>query len=219
MQEPLPKKAKTSSASAKTTKDTPPPQVADAAATRTSKGSKPSAATQDAATEPEVPLEHNDLETTSHHALFLTNPNFQVKTAFADLVEQDSGLKRRPEMQILRSSPWTIDDELKQLGAFLTVGGVTFSLDNLGRFGHLVSRRLVHDDSDMAVSDPDLAPSLDCISCQVRGLTCTAGSRLGGPCQGCTQSHRTCPSALHLELQSDRLQELPKAVQSLPGSK
>ncbi|KAJ3727040.1 hypothetical protein C8R42DRAFT_639433 [Lentinula raphanica] len=65
MQEPLPKKAKTSSASAKTTKDTPPPQVADAAATRTSKGSKPSAATQDAATEPEVPLEHNDLETTS----------------------------------------------------------------------------------------------------------------------------------------------------------
>ncbi|KAJ3965919.1 hypothetical protein EV361DRAFT_613523 [Lentinula raphanica] len=121
-------------------------------------------------------------------------------------------------MQILRSSPWTIDDELKQLGAFLTVGGVSFSLDNLGRFGHLISRHLIwHEDSEMAVSDPDLAPTLDCVSCQVRGLTCTAGSRLGGPCQGCTQSHRTCPSALHLELQSDLLQELPTAVQSLPG--
>ncbi|KAJ3816466.1 hypothetical protein F5880DRAFT_1619293 [Lentinula raphanica] len=197
MQASLPKKAKTSTASAKTTKETPPPQVADTAAARTSKGSKSSVAMQDVAMEPEVQLEHNDLDTTTHHSLFLTNPNFQVKTAFADLVEQDSGLKRRPEMQILRSSPWMLDKELKQLGAFLTIGGVSFSLDNLGRFGHLVSRRLVHDDSDMAVSDPDLSPSLDCISCQ---------------------SHRTCPSALHLELQSDLLQELPKAVQSLPGS-
>ncbi|KAJ3963599.1 hypothetical protein EV361DRAFT_956831, partial [Lentinula raphanica] len=142
MQEPLPKKAKTSTASAKITKESPPPQVADAAPTRTAKGSKSSVATQDVAMEPEVQLEHNDLDTTTHHSLFLTNPNFQIKTAFADLVEQDSGVKRRPEMQILRSSPWTIDDELKQLGAFLTVGGVTFSLDNLGRFGHLVSRRL-----------------------------------------------------------------------------
>ncbi|KAJ3963652.1 hypothetical protein EV361DRAFT_985496, partial [Lentinula raphanica] len=166
MQALLPKKAKTSTASAKATKETLPPQVADTAAIRTSKGSKSSVATQDVAMEPEVQLEHNDLDTTNHHSLFLTNPNFQVKTAFADLVEQDSGLKRRPEMQILRSSPWTLDEELKQLGAFLTVGGVSFSLDNLGRFGHLVSRRLVHDDSDMAVSDPDLSPSLDCISCQ-----------------------------------------------------
>ncbi|KAJ3738613.1 hypothetical protein EV360DRAFT_90526 [Lentinula raphanica] len=213
-QEPLPKKAKTSGASDKTSKETPPPQVTDAAVTRTSKGSK---ATRDASTEPEVPLAHNDLDTETHHALFLTNPNFQVKTAFADLVEQDSGTKCQPEMQILRSSPWTLDDELKELGAFLTTGGVSFSLENLGRFGHLVSRRMVHEDSDMAVADPNLAPSLDCVSCQVRGLTCVAGSRLGGPCQGCTQSHRTCPSALHLELQSDLLQELPKAVQSLPG--
>ena len=97
MQEPLPKKAKTSTASAKITKESPPPQVADAAPTRTAKGSRSSVATQDVAMEPEVLLEHNDLDTTNHHSLFLTNPNFQVKTAFADLVEQDSGVKRRPE--------------------------------------------------------------------------------------------------------------------------
>ncbi|KAJ3711962.1 hypothetical protein C8R42DRAFT_728279 [Lentinula raphanica] len=207
-----------SGASDKTSKETPPPQVTDPSSATTTKGSKSAVAeTHEPAEESEASLVHNDLDTSTHHALFLTNPNFQVKTAFADLVEQDSGVKRRPEMQILRSSPWTLDDELKELGAFLTTGGVSFSLENLGRFGHLVSRRMVHEDSDMAVSDPDLAPSLDCVSCQVRGLTCVAGSRLGGPCQGCTQSHRTCPSALHLELQSDLLQDLPKSVQSLPG--
>ncbi|KAJ3738104.1 hypothetical protein EV360DRAFT_77132, partial [Lentinula raphanica] len=53
MQAPLPKKAKTSTASAKATKETPPPQVADTAAIRTSKGSKSSVATQDVAMEPE----------------------------------------------------------------------------------------------------------------------------------------------------------------------
>ncbi|KAJ3717410.1 hypothetical protein C8R42DRAFT_724313 [Lentinula raphanica] len=210
MQAPAAKKAKT-------TKETSPPQVADAATPKTSKVSKASVAMHDVATEPEVPLDHNDLDTRTHHTLFLTNPNFQVKTAFADLVEQDSGVKRRPEMQILRSSAWTVDDELKGLGAFLTTRGVSFSLQNLGRFGHLISRRLIHEDSESAVAEPDLYPAMDCVSCQVRGLTCTAGSRLGGPCQGCTQSHRTCPSALHLNLQSDLLQELPKSVQSLPG--
>ncbi|KAJ3963749.1 hypothetical protein EV361DRAFT_984294, partial [Lentinula raphanica] len=185
----------------KTTKETPPPQVADPTAVTKTKGSKSTAAEpHEPMEESEATLAHNDLDTTTHHALFLTNPNFQVKTAFADLVEQDSGVKRRPEMQILRSSPWTLDDELKELGAFLTTGGVSFSLENLGRFGHLVSRRMVHEDSDMAVPDPDLAPSLDCVSCQ-----------------GCTQSHRTCPSSLHLELQSELLQDLPKSVQSLPG--
>ncbi|KAJ3767670.1 hypothetical protein FB446DRAFT_792973 [Lentinula raphanica] len=217
MREPSSKKLK---AHTTVTVVAPPPQVAEPSSATKTKGSKSTVAEpHELAEEAEASLAHNDLDTTTHHALFLTNPNFQVKTAFADLVEQDSGTKRRPEMQILRSSPWTIDDELKQLGAFLTVGGVSFSLDNLGRFGHLISRRLIHEDSEMAVSDPDLAPTLDCVSCQVRGLTCTAGSRLGGPCQGCTQSHRTCPSALHLELQSDLLQELPKAVQSLPGGK
>ncbi|KAJ3730706.1 hypothetical protein C8R42DRAFT_715368 [Lentinula raphanica] len=87
MQEPLPKKAKTSAALDKASKGTPPPQVADAANSRTSKGSKSSAATHDMATEPEVPLQHNDFNMNTHHSLFLMNPNFQVKTAFADLVE------------------------------------------------------------------------------------------------------------------------------------
>ncbi|KAJ3737976.1 hypothetical protein EV360DRAFT_91013, partial [Lentinula raphanica] len=127
MQEPLPKKAKTSTAPVKTAKETVSPLTADTAVSRTTKGSKAPAATTDLTTEPEAPLEHNDLDTKTHHVLFLTNPKFQVKTAFADLVEQDSGTKRRPEMQILRSSPWTIDDELKQLGAFLTAGlGTSF---------------------------------------------------------------------------------------------
>ncbi|KAJ3754879.1 hypothetical protein EV360DRAFT_86430 [Lentinula raphanica] len=75
-----------------------PPQFADTAVSRTSKSSK---ATHDVSTEAEVPLEHNNLDMKTHHALFLMNPNFQVKTAFADLMEQDSGIKRQPEMQIL----------------------------------------------------------------------------------------------------------------------
>ncbi|KAJ3718538.1 hypothetical protein C8R42DRAFT_723870 [Lentinula raphanica] len=195
MKEPVHKKPKTATVPVKATRESSPPQVADRAKPKTPKGSKPAIEPHEAAVEPEAPLEHNDVDTSAHHTLFLTNPNFTVKTAFADLVAQDQGLS-----------------------AFLTAHGVSFSLDNLGRFGHLISRRLVHDDSDIAVEDPDLAPSLDCVSCQVRGLTCTAGSRLGGPCQGCSQSHRTCPSALHLELQADLLQELPKSVQSLPGS-
>ncbi|KAJ3764664.1 hypothetical protein FB446DRAFT_795874, partial [Lentinula raphanica] len=120
MHEPAAKRSKIS-------KETPPPQVADPTAVTKTKGSKSTAAEPHEPTEEsEATLAHNDLDTTTHHALFLTNPNFQVKTAFADLVEQDSGVKRRPEMQILRSSPWTLDDELKELGAFLTTGGVSF---------------------------------------------------------------------------------------------
>ncbi|KAJ3831137.1 hypothetical protein F5878DRAFT_714049, partial [Lentinula raphanica] len=64
MQEPLPKKAKTSAAPVKAAKETVSPQVADTAVSRTSKSSK---ATRDASTEPEVPLEHNDLDTKTHH--------------------------------------------------------------------------------------------------------------------------------------------------------
>ncbi|KAJ3764671.1 hypothetical protein FB446DRAFT_795867, partial [Lentinula raphanica] len=93
MQEPLPKKAKTSAAPVKTAKETVSPLTADTAVSRTTKGSKAPAATTDLTTEPEAPLEHNDLDTKTHHVLFLTNPKFQVKTAFADLVEQDSGTK------------------------------------------------------------------------------------------------------------------------------
>ncbi|KAJ3770133.1 hypothetical protein FB446DRAFT_808966 [Lentinula raphanica] len=163
MREPLPKKAKASMVLDKTSKETLPPQVAETVKVASLKGSKVAAESHELTAEPEAPLAHNDQDTHAHHVLFLTHPDFQVKTAFADLVEQDSGLKRRPEMQILRSSPWTLDEELKKLGAFLTAGGVSFSLENLGRFGHLVSRRLVHNDSDIAVSDPDLAPSLDCL--------------------------------------------------------
>ncbi|KAJ3754468.1 hypothetical protein EV360DRAFT_73669 [Lentinula raphanica] len=173
MQEPLPKKARTSVVLDKASKETLPPQVADTAVSRTSKSSK---ATRNVLTEPEVPLEHNDLDAKIHHALFLTNPNFQVKTAFADFIEQDSGVKHCPEMQILRSSPWTINNELKKLGAFLTMGGVSFSLDNLGRFGHL--------------QIPTWLPLWTAY----------------------------CASALHLKLQSDLLQDLPKSVQSLPGA-
>ncbi|KAJ3727170.1 hypothetical protein C8R42DRAFT_717992 [Lentinula raphanica] len=190
MREPVPKKPKTSTVSVNAPKESSPPQVADKAKPKTPKGSKPAVEPHEVAVEPEAPLEHNDVNTSAHHTLFLTNPNFTVKTAFADLVAQDQGTKRRPEMQILRSSPWTIDDELKGLGAFLTAHGVSFSLDNLGRFGHLISRHWFM----MILTLPLRIPTLL--------LPSTAFPA----------------NALHLELQADLLQELPKSVQSLPGS-
>ncbi|KAJ3765077.1 hypothetical protein FB446DRAFT_709756, partial [Lentinula raphanica] len=56
----------------------PPPQVAEPSLATKTKGSKSMVAEpHEPAEESEASLAHNDLDTTTHHALFLTNPNFQ----------------------------------------------------------------------------------------------------------------------------------------------
>ncbi|KAJ3764749.1 hypothetical protein FB446DRAFT_795769 [Lentinula raphanica] len=150
----------------------------------------------------------------SQHVSFLTNPNYKPQLAFHTLVQPGHNLKRRPDHQILRLPKWSATPELAAVGSFLTAGNVSFSISNLARFAHLTSRGLVPSSSP---PDPDIAPTTDCVSCLIRGLTCRSGEQIGGPCSGCEQSHRTCLSALHLELQSDLLDIIPEAVRALPG--
>ncbi|KAJ3721164.1 hypothetical protein C8R42DRAFT_721889 [Lentinula raphanica] len=161
------------------------------------------------------PLADNDTDV-EHLVSYLANPNYKPKLAFSVLYKRASHStpKRRNDMQILREPKWSVSPELEAIGSFLTTGNVSFSLSNLARFAHLTSRGLAPSSHPV---DPDVAPTTDCVSCLIRGLNCRSGAQLGGPCFGCEQSHRTCSSALHMELQSDLLDIIPEAVRTFPG--
>ncbi|KAJ3817907.1 hypothetical protein F5880DRAFT_1617854 [Lentinula raphanica] len=168
-----------------------------------------------AGTEAAGPLADNDTDV-EHLVSYLANPDYKPRLAFSVLYKRASHStpKRRNDMQILREPKWSVSPELEAIGSFLTTGNVSFSLSNLARFAHLNSRGLAPSSHPV---DPDVAPTTDCVSCLIRGLNCRSGAQLGGPCFGCEQSHRTCSSALHMELQSDLLDIIPEAVRTLPG--
>ncbi|KAJ3754149.1 hypothetical protein EV360DRAFT_73933 [Lentinula raphanica] len=144
------------------------------------------------------PLTSNDLDS-SHQVSFLANPDYKPRIAFSSLVTPGHNLKCCPDHQILRMPKWVAMPELASVGSFLTAGNASFSISNLARFAHLTTRDIAPSSSPL---DPDIAPTMDCVSCLIRGLTCHSGEQISGPCAGCEQSHRTCPSTLHMELAS-----------------
>ncbi|KAJ3738233.1 hypothetical protein EV360DRAFT_77010, partial [Lentinula raphanica] len=206
---PVSKRQKTGKAAGKARAVTPPPQdeVDELAPEEVISEAAASSLALDS------PLASNDLDI-SQQVSFLANPNYKPRIAFSTLVSPGHNLKRRPDHQVLRMPKWIATPELASVGSFLTAGNASFSISNLARFAHLTTRGIAPSTSPL---DPDIAPTTDCVSCLIRGLTCRNGEQIGGPCAGCEQSHRTCPSALHMELQSDLLDIIPEAVRSLPG--
>ncbi|KAJ3726152.1 hypothetical protein C8R42DRAFT_718390 [Lentinula raphanica] len=207
---PAAKKQRTRKTEAKTRAVTPPPTVEEDELEYEEVAPPEPSGAEAAGT-----LADNDTDV-EHLVSYLANPDYKPKLAFSVLYKRASHStpKRRNDMQILREPKWSVSPELEAIGSFLTTGNVSFSLSNLARFAHLTSRGLAPSSHPV---DPDVAPTTDCVSCLIRGLNCRSGAQLGGPCFGCEQSHRTCSSALHMELQSDLLDIIPEAVRTLPG--
>ncbi|KAJ3716825.1 hypothetical protein C8R42DRAFT_724474 [Lentinula raphanica] len=123
----------------------------------------------------------NDDRDITRQVSFLANPDYKPRIAFSTLVSPGHNLKRRPDHQVLRMPKWVATPELASVGSFLTVGNASFSISNLARFAYLTTRGIAPSTSPL---DPDIAPTTDCVSCLIRGLTCRNGEQIGGPCAG-----------------------------------
>ncbi|KAJ3963251.1 hypothetical protein EV361DRAFT_957317, partial [Lentinula raphanica] len=84
---------------------------------------------------------HGDDTKVSAHQYFLTNPRFQPKTPFSELIRKTTDANKRGyKPPFLRPPKWNVSDELKDFGAFANIGDTSFSLQGLSRFGYASSR-------------------------------------------------------------------------------
>ncbi|KAJ3764747.1 hypothetical protein FB446DRAFT_795771, partial [Lentinula raphanica] len=150
--------------------------------------------------EGEPDYHHGDDSDTTTHTRFLTNPNFHPKTPFSQLIRK----------------AWKVTKELKNFGAFATIGDTTFSLQGLSRFAYASSRFLWPANNRTLPSPESLYSTNNCLTCITRGEVCESSEKHGGPCRQCNGTHRSCPSCLSLEDHRDRFLALHKHVQGYP---
>ncbi|KAJ3715762.1 hypothetical protein C8R42DRAFT_725565 [Lentinula raphanica] len=159
----------------------------------------------------------DDVDTTTHHR-FLTNPHFQPKTPFSDLIAKATDAnKRGAKIPFLRPPKWNVSDELKDFGAFATIGDTTFSLQGLSRFGYASSRFLWPTNNRTLPSPESLYSTNNCLTCISRGEVCESSDKPGGACRQCNGTHRSCTSCLSLEDHRDRFLALHNHVQGYPN--
>ncbi|KAJ3710257.1 hypothetical protein C8R42DRAFT_729401 [Lentinula raphanica] len=154
---------------------------------------------------------------TSAHSQFLTNPHFTPKTPFSELISKTVETnKRGAKIPFLRAPKWKITEELKNFGAFATIGDTTFSLQGLSRFGYASSRFLWPNNTRTLPSPESLYSTNNCITCISRGEICEASEKHGGACRQCNGTHRSCPSCLSLDEHRDRFLAIYNHVQGYP---
>ncbi|KAJ3764801.1 hypothetical protein FB446DRAFT_709994 [Lentinula raphanica] len=160
---------------------------------------------------------HGDDEDVTAHSRFLTNPRFQPKTPFSQLISKTADANKRGyKIPFLRPPKWNVSDELKDFGAFANIGDTTFSLQGLSRFGYASSRFLWPSNNRTLPSPESLYSTNNCVTCISRGEVCEASDKHGGACRQCNGTHRSCPSCLSLEEHKDRFRALHNHIQGYP---
>ncbi|KAJ3764751.1 hypothetical protein FB446DRAFT_795767, partial [Lentinula raphanica] len=167
--------------------------------------------------EGEPDYRHGDDIDTSAHSRFVTNPHFKPKAPFSDLISKSvETSKRGAKVPFLRAPKWQLSEEMKDFGAFATIGETTFSLQGLSRFGYASSRFLWPTNNRTLPSPEALYSTNNCLTCTTRGEVCESSEKPGGVCRQCNGTHRSCPSCLSLEDHRDRFLALHSHVQGYP---
>ncbi|KAJ3765025.1 hypothetical protein FB446DRAFT_709803, partial [Lentinula raphanica] len=87
-------------------------------------------------------FEDDDIKT-DMHKYFVTNPDFQPKVPFSQLISKTIAQNpRAPKLPFLRPPKWKISEELRNFGAFVNSADTTFSLQGLSRYSYMTSRYL-----------------------------------------------------------------------------
>ncbi|KAJ3963716.1 hypothetical protein EV361DRAFT_874616, partial [Lentinula raphanica] len=160
---------------------------------------------------------HGDDEDVTAHSRFLTNPRFQPKTPFSELIRKTTDANKRGyKPPFLRPPKWNVSDELKDFGAFANIGDTSFSLQGLSRFGYASSRFLWPTNNRTLPSPESLYSTNNCVTCISRGEVCEASDKHGGACRQCNGTHRSCPSCLSLEEHKDRFLAIHNHIQGYP---
>ncbi|KAJ3831413.1 hypothetical protein F5878DRAFT_667581 [Lentinula raphanica] len=116
---------------------------------------------------------HGDDTKVTAHSRFLTNPRFQPKTPFSQLISNArENNKRGSKIPFLRAPKWKVTDELRDFGAFANIGDTTFSLQGLSRFGYASSRFLWPSNNKTLPSPESLYSTNNCLTCTSRGEVC-----------------------------------------------
>ncbi|KAJ3816802.1 hypothetical protein F5880DRAFT_1618913 [Lentinula raphanica] len=161
-------------------------------------------------------FDEDDDKTTGHEG-FLTNPNFQPKAPFSQLIRKTVAQNpRAPKLPFLRAPRWQISEEMKNFGAFINSADTSFSLQGLSRYNYLASRHLQSSSSSTLPSPEALYSPNNCLSCLTRGVVCDGGSKLVGACSNCDRTHRSCSNSLGLEDHKDRFLALHNTIQGYP---
>ncbi|KAJ3739131.1 hypothetical protein EV360DRAFT_90505 [Lentinula raphanica] len=167
--------------------------------------------------EGEPDYRHGDDIDTSAHSRFVTNPHFKPKAPFSDLISKSvETSKRGAKVPFLRAPKWQLSEEMKDFGAFATIGETTFSLQGLSRFGYASSRHFWPSNNHTLPSPESLYSTNNCLTCISRGEVCESSEKPGGVCRQCNGTHRSCPSCLSLEDHRDRFLALHSHVQGYP---
>ncbi|KAJ3831498.1 hypothetical protein F5878DRAFT_667489 [Lentinula raphanica] len=78
-------------------------------------------------------FDDDDTKTTGHEG-FLTNPDFQPKAPFSQLIRKTVAQNpRAPKLPFLCAPRWQISDEMKNFGAFINSADTSFLLQGLSR--------------------------------------------------------------------------------------
>ncbi|KAJ3764568.1 hypothetical protein FB446DRAFT_796012 [Lentinula raphanica] len=113
---------------------------------------------------------HGDDTKVTAHSRFLTNPRFQTKAPFSQLIANArENNKRGSKIPFLRAPKWKVSDELRDFGAFANIGDTTFSLQGLSRFGYASSRFLWPSNNKTLPSPESLYSTNNCLTCTSRG--------------------------------------------------
>ncbi|KAJ3720935.1 hypothetical protein C8R42DRAFT_721678 [Lentinula raphanica] len=161
-------------------------------------------------------FEDDDIKT-DMHKYFVTNPDFQTKVPFSQLISKTIAQNpRAPKLPFLRPPKWKISEELRNFGAFVNSADTTFSLQGLSRYSYMTSRYLQTSLSTTLPSPEAVHSTSNCLTCLARGVVCEGGGKLGGPCSHCDRTHRSCSSCLALEEHKDRFLALHNTIQGFP---
>ncbi|KAJ3816556.1 hypothetical protein F5880DRAFT_1512555, partial [Lentinula raphanica] len=161
-------------------------------------------------------FDDDDTKTTGHEG-FLTNPDFQPKAPFSQLIRKTVAQNpRAPKLPFLRAPKWQISEEMKNFGAFINSADTSFSLQGLSRYNYLASRHLQSSNSTTLPSPEALYSPSNCLTCLTRGVVCEGGSKLGGACGHCDRTHRSCSNTLGLEDHKDRFLAIHNTIQGYP---
>ncbi|KAJ3739143.1 hypothetical protein EV360DRAFT_76847 [Lentinula raphanica] len=161
-------------------------------------------------------FDDDDTKMTGHEG-FLTNPDFQPKAPFSQLIRKTVAQNpRAPKLPFLRAPKWQISEEMKNFGAFINSADTSFSLQGLSRYNYLASRHLQSSNSSTLPSPEALYSPNNCLTCLTRGVVCEGGSKLGGACGHCDRTHRSCSNSLGLEDHKDRFLAIHNTVQGYP---
>ncbi|KAJ3740025.1 hypothetical protein EV360DRAFT_90437 [Lentinula raphanica] len=162
-------------------------------------------------------FDDDDTKTTGHEG-FLTNPDFQPKAPFSQLIRKTVAQNpRAPKLPFLRAPKWQISDEMKNFGAFINSADTSFSLQGLSRYNYLASRHLQSTTSTTLPSPDALYSPTNCLTCLTRGVVCDGGSKLAGACSHCDRTHRSCSNSLGLEDHKDRFLAIHNTIQGYPA--